>query len=346
MVTLPFGPYHLMRTLTYGYRLRDPPAADRWMSMLETQVERTFGVEAWRVFVRELQNLRLCDPGRAERFLCNLFARYPGARDSLLGVLLLTHVWWFIPTPTTWHILLGIRDSAWPDGPQAFGELLALRCLVFPEDSGASHELSQVLQVDGEQTDKSLRIRAGLAFTAAHLWRDPARRSASTDILVRLMQQADRRVSQGIMHVFLRTDVMCADGDTERLLRTLHVYPTVLKGEQGPFFAERLEDLLSTYPDVVYDLCMDVARLWEHEIGSPRVGFASATAHFTNMALTFQRLDGAYRAKGLDLFERLLDIGVHDAFMTLQELDKRILNPRPPVRRASLRRQGRAAGPS
>ena len=45
------------------------------------------------------------------------------------------------------------------------------------------------------------------------------------------------------------------------------------------------------------------------------------------MALTFQRLDGEYRAKGLELFERLFDIGVNDAFMTLQELDRRMLNP-------------------
>jgi hypothetical protein len=61
------------------------------------------------------------------------------------------------------------------------------------------------------------------------------------------------------------------------------------------------------------------------------------------MALTFQRLDGAYRAKGLDLFERLLDIGVHDAFMTLQELDRRIPNLAAAVRRPIARRRPRKA---
>jgi hypothetical protein len=62
------------------------------------------------------------------------------------------------------------------------------------------------------------------------------------------------------------------------------------------------------------------------------------------MALTFQRLNGAYRARGLDLFERLLDIGVHDAFMTLQELDKRLPSHAPPARRP-LPRRPRGAGP-
>jgi hypothetical protein len=139
--------------------------------------------------------------------------------------------------------------------------------------------------------------------------------------------------------VFLRPDVLTADRETERLLRTLHAHPAVLRGAQGPFFAERLEDLLTTYPNVVFGLCMDVARLWEQELGSPRVGLAGATAHFTNMALTFQRLDSEYRAKGLDLFERLLDIGVHDAFMTLQELDRRTPNPSASAHRPSVRRR-------
>jgi hypothetical protein len=43
---------------------------------------------------------------------------------------------------------------------------------------------------------------------------------------------------------------------------------------------------------------MDVARLLAPELNPARVGFVRYTAQFTNMGLTFQRLDGAYRAKG------------------------------------------------
>jgi hypothetical protein len=344
MVRLPFGPYHLLRALTYGYLLRDPPAADRWMSLLEAQVERTIEGEAWSIFTRELCELHLCDHGRAERFLCRLFERYPAARDGVFGALLMTRVWWFLPQATTWRMLRGMRDGGWRDGPQAYGELLALRCLVFPENPDAQQGLSQILQPDDGEAEKSSWVRTGLAFTAAQLWRDAAHRGAATDILIRLIPLADRRVSQAIMHVFLRTDGLYADRETERLLRALHEHPTVLKGAQGSFFAQRLEDVLSTYPDLVFDLCMDVARLWAEDLGSPRVGFADSTAHFTNMALTFQRLDGPYRAKGLDLFERLLDSGVHDAFVALHELDKRIPNLAASVRRPIVRRRRRTAG--
>src|SRR5262249_40496485 len=249
-----------------------------------------------------------------------------------------------LPQPTVRQMLQGMRDGGWRDGPQAYGELLALRCLVFPDDGDAQEDLRGLLQPDGEQTETASRVHTGLAFTAAELWHDPCHRRGATDILARLIPLADRRCSQAIMHVFLRTHVLCADGGTERLLRALHEHPTVLRGSQNSFFADRLQDILSAYPDLVFDLCMDVARIWAEELASAGVGFAGSTAQFTNMALTFQRLDGAYRAKGLDLFERLLDIGVHDAFMTLQELDKRLPSHTPPVRRPLPRRR-RRAGP-
>jgi hypothetical protein len=215
---------------------------------------------------------------------------------------------------------------------------LGVRRLVFPDDTNTATDLEAVLVADA--TEAVSRIRTGLAFAAAHLWDDAPRRSAATDILVRLIPQADQRVSHGIMHVFLRTDVLTADNDTERLLRALHRHPTVLNGAYGSFFADRLQDVLSTYPDLVVDLGQDVIALWQPE-GGARHGFAGTTAQFTNLALTFQRLDGSYRAKGLELFEQLREIGVHDAFATLQELDRRVPNHALAVRRPHVRRRAR-----
>ena len=64
-------------------------------------------------------------------------------------------------------MLRELRDGEWSDGPQAYGELLALRCLVLSDDHDAASDLAEVLGSDGELTDKALRIRTGLAFTAA-----------------------------------------------------------------------------------------------------------------------------------------------------------------------------------
>lgn len=222
MVTLPFGPYRLLRALTYGYLLREPPAADRWMSLLEAQIERPTEVEAWRVLAWELENLRMYDPGRAEWFLCRHFDRYPGARDSIFGASLLTHVWWFLPQPTTRQMLHGMRDGDRPDGSQAYGELVALRRLDFPDDRDVSQDLAQILQPGDERTEKVSRMCTGLAFTAAERWRDSCHRRGATDILVRVIPLADQRISQAIMHVFLRADVLFTDEDTERLLWSLY----------------------------------------------------------------------------------------------------------------------------
>jgi hypothetical protein len=49
----------------------------------------------------------------------------------------------------------------------------------------------------------------------------------------------------------------------------------------------------------------------------------------TDIAQTLQRLGGEWRAKGLALFEELLDSGVPHAQKLLQELDNRPLNTAP-----------------
>lgn len=207
-----------------------------------------------------------------------------------------------------------------------------------PEDRDTAADLEAILSAD--PTDIISRIRTGLAFAAAHLWDDVPRRSAATDILVRLIPQADQRVSSGIMHVFLRKHVLTADTDTERLLCALHRHPIVLYRAYGSFFVDGLQNVLSSFPDLVIALCMDVVALWQ-PVGGPRQGLAGTTAQLTNLALTFQRLDGPFRSKGLELFEQLLEIGIHDAFATLHELDCRVRNPVAPVRRSIAKRRVR-----
>jgi len=325
-VTIPFGSYHLLNALTYGYLLREPPAYDRWMSLLEVQVERTDQVETWQVLSRELRYLQNCDHARAEWFLRRLFEKCPAVRDSVHGAILLTHAWWFLPAAATLQFLHDMRDGPWADGPQTFGELLALRCMIFPEDPEANRELSQLLDHKGNLTEKDFRIRTGLAYTAAHRWSNAGHRSKANNVLLGLIPQADAKISHAIMHTFVRTDVLCADEETKSLLCKLHTHPNVVTSSLGSFFEERLEDVLSTYPDLVLSLCEDVVGLRETALKTSQTGSIEATAELTNMALTFQRLGGPYRGRGLDLFERLLDIGVHDAFVTLNELDKRIPN--------------------
>jgi hypothetical protein len=369
---LPFGTYYLLHALTYGYLLRKPPAADRWLQMLEAHVERTESPDTWSALCEELQYLRLCDPGRSVAFLQRLFEKYPGVRDSQHGVRLLAHALSFLPGGTTQCFLQAIRDGDWKDGPQAFGELLALRALRYPEDQWTIEEAGRALkdsvrvrsccgalrlvhgflswlgfsrfnETSGGATadsQKVQQVRVGMAFTAAELWQNPRCREGATDMLVGLIPLADAWISHAIMHVFLATDTLYADEVTRRFLKMLLAHPDVLRASQDIFLVERLEDILSAEPELVLNFCRELVRIRASELTSMRTGFAANTAHLTNIALTLQRVGEGYRSKGLELFEMLLDLGVQDAQATLQELDKRPRGIPQPVR-SPLRRRRR-----
>jgi hypothetical protein len=333
LVMLPFGTYHLLHALTRGYLLRNPPAADRWLLALEAHLERPESPEVWRVLCGELQYLHLCDHGRATAFLQRLFEKHPAVRDSQLGAVLLTHAWSFLPARVMQQCLHAMRDGSWEEGPQAFGELLALRTLFYPEDRWAKDEVHRALGGAAEPVQNFQQVRTGLGFTAAQLWHKFPYREQAGDILVKLIPLADVRVSHAVMHVFLATGVLYADEPSRLLLRTLLAYPDTLRATEDSFLVERLEDILPAEPQLVLDFCRELVRVRADELTSIRTGFAVNTSHLTNIALTLQRLGGDFRKQGLDLFEKLLDLGVQDAHATLQELDKRPRSIPQPIRR-------------
>jgi hypothetical protein len=186
-------------------------------------------------------------------------------------------------------------------------------------------------------------VRRGLAFTAAQFWNDGSCRTRCTDLLLRLMPPSDEKSAQAIMHAFMRTETLLVDNGTERVLKAVCQQPLLLKATEDTYFVEQLSDVLSAYPDLVYDICRELVTLRSDDLKSMRTGFSANTGHLTNVALTFQRLGGQYRAKGLDLFEQLLDIGVHDAQAALNELDKRPISY-PLLARPLVRRRGRKRG--
>jgi hypothetical protein len=342
MMALPFGTYFLLQALTRAYLLRDPPATDSWLAVLEAHVERKVSVAPWQAFARDLQHLQLCDHRRAGGFLARLFERFPGVRDSVHGAALLTHVWRFLPPALTHCFLREMRDGTWASGPQAYGELLALRTLVFPEDGDASRDLERLLNPATEASDRISRIRLGLAFAAAHLWENSQHHDRATEMLTRLVPLANEPISHAVMHAFTVAGVLSVDPATISLLRTLVAHSQVLRETSDGLLAERLQDVLSTEPDLVCDLALELVRLRADDLTNFGSGFSANTSHLTNIALTLQRLGGSFRSRGLDLFERLLDLGVHDAQATLNELDERPLTLPQPARRTLRRaRRGR-----
>lgn len=332
LIPLPFGAYFVLHALTCGYVNRRPPALDRWLADLEAHVERPENPDAWLMHTIELRNLRFCDRDRSIRFMERLYERFPDVRDSGFGAGLITHLWSVIPEPLVHRWMRDIRDSAWVLGAQTYGELLGVRALAFPEDRTAAAALDDALTQSPSANPTQERIRTGAAFAAGQLWLDSDYRERATNVLVRLVPGASRDTAYALMDVFRLATTVIADTAIVRFLEAVRDNADVLTAMDNTFFVEHLERLLPMRPELVVSLCRELIRRRSSDLASIQSGLSAGTPHLTNIALTLQRLGGEYRQQGLELFEHLLDIGVHEAQAALNELDKR-LRSTGPVRR-------------
>lgn len=335
-ISVPYGAYSVLHAVTCGYMNRRPPALDRWLATLEAHVERAENPDAWHLHTIELRHLGHCDRDRSIRFIERLYERFPEVRDSALGAGLITHLWSILPETLVHRWMCQIRDSSWSLGPQTYGELLALRTIVFPEDRSAAAALDDVIR-DAKATSE--RVRTGVAFAAGQLWTDAHYRNRATDVFVRLVPGATGDTAYAVMDAFRLATTIIADAATLQFLQALHENPAVLTATQHTFFVEHLEQLLSIWPDLIVSLCRELVQRRSADLASIQSGLSAGTPQLTNIALTLQRLGGEYRQQGLDLFEQLLDVGIHEAQAALNELDKR-LRSSGPVPRPRRRRRG------
>lgn len=323
LCSLPYGTYHLLHALTYGYLLRKPPAAARWLSALEAHCERPEQPETWLALAHDLRYLHHCDHEGAARFLRRLFERFPAVLEREEGAVLITNVWSFAPAESVWAWLTRLRQGAWVKGAQAYGELIGLRALIFPGDVRARSEIEAVLGSGPEPPTDLQAVRTGVAFACANLWERADTRRAATECLVRLIPGADDDVGSAVMHLFVASDSLLPDDPTHQLLDALVRHPRALLCAEVGWFIERLEGLLPNEAETVCRLCREVIRLRGQDLASLQSSWSMQAANLTNVALTLHRLDDPCRGAGLELFEALLDIRLPDAEAALREIDLR-----------------------
>ena len=205
IVAVSQGSYNVLHALTYAYLLRRPPLTDRWLAMLRDHLQRPERSAVWCFLASDLRNLKLCDRAAASLFLQDLFARFPDVRDNAFGAQLIIDLWTILPDKVVDSFVAAIRDSSWPDGPQLYGELLALRAMVFPDNRAVKRDLHRWFRPRIVRREKADFVRLGMAYTAIQFWNQPGKRGIANDLLMRLIPFAVQTSNQWtrIFHALL-----------------------------------------------------------------------------------------------------------------------------------------------
>ena len=123
-----------------------------------------------------------------------------------------------------------------------------------------------------------------------------------------------------------------ADLETRTLLDSIIANPKVLRASEHSFLIECLIGIVHADPERVYAICGLLVEHFGREMADMRTSWPHSAGKLTDIALTLQRIS-SHRDKGLDLFERLLDLNVYGVKDTLLELDRRPSETRSQPRR-------------
>lgn len=312
---IPDGSYRYLKALTVAYLVNDEPKGDKWLEVLSSHLRKDPKDPAWAALLRDFDNLKVCETSHAEAFLDDLLAANPRlvADPEWLQVFCYLS-WWMSESCVERHLDL-MKDSC-PE--RAYGELL---CLIAVRERAIGKVRRALSLAIGGSSSRSFLL--GVATSAAHMWAVPSARHEASKVLLRLLEERDDELDGVIVeHAFRETLMFDADGI--RVLEVLTRRPRPFLNEKVGRGLSELSGLISVRPEMVARLCQHMIEELEasrHQTESVR--FRRSARDLVEFTLTLQRVHGC-REQGLELFERLLRLGIHGARELLSEVDRRV----------------------
>jgi hypothetical protein len=319
---VPRGNYPFLRALTYGLLCRDTPGTERWLGSLEKHIAKHEDQKVWISLLLDLRYLRMVpDAKRAANFARRLMKKQPAAFRSVEGLIFLAWNHRYLPAELSEHCLRIWRAGDWEGRDQAIGEFALLRSLQVSSDKSSSRIVNNALSTRASRARYG--VRTGIAFAAINLWREPEHRDACHKVILRLFPPADDELSSVLMDVFRVSDQMPPDSCTVDLLNHVMLEPKMLTCHS--MLAHRLRQLLADGfdPSLVARVANAILDTAGQAVGNFRSRWAGDSGHLIQIAMTLQKIETS-RAAGLELFERLMDLGAYEAEQVLHEVDRRL----------------------
>lgn len=331
---LPHGNYPILRTITQILLARGEH--DRIVSIWKTHLKVRENPKVWRSLLYFMPCIRPAQEGSRERLLGEIFQRYPQIAESVETINLIGYARWWAPEQVrallnSWRTC----EDAWLQ--QVVGEIATLMAVVQPDLKWAHDLLTESVAQDSSE-----ERRIGVAFTAAHLWDNPRRRTDANAILLALIPSAGPKLWHAILDVFRVAENFGDVPETATLLEAMTTHFHKAGAQRHTFLIDRLLDVLPEHAVVVGLLIEKLIANLSHELSDIQKGFGSDAPNLVDLAITLHRLGGPTRELGIQLFEELLRLDAYSARSTMEEIDSRFrTRAYSPPRRRLPRRKGR-----
>ena len=306
--SVPQGNYHFLNTLMCGYLCRKPPEYDHWLAVLERHLKRHENPAVWREVAEDLWRLVGADRQRATTFMEPFICSRPDVLFSVTGTRLIARVYSWLSEELLERFINSWITGSWVHGPQAAGEIMALRLCRNPDSPNIKGQIENILIGADYGPSVVDRLHLGITHTLVAAWGEPALRALTTSLLLRLMSMGSELVMNALSAIFQKCDPLPADDHTHKLLEAMLDRPSILAG--GSYFLiEGLKGLLREgwNPNLVHKVANALILEKGKALGDLSTSWALYAGDLVDIALTLHRISET-REAGLDLFERLMDV--------------------------------------
>ena len=166
------------------------------------------------------------------------------------------------------------------------------------------------------------REQRGVAFAAAHNWKQAEMRTICNEMLINLSTTKDEITQKAISLVFLHNENMSFDEDMKRLINAILKNDNILI-KSAERLVEGVESYTNTEPEIVSNICTRVIEVGKEEVKNIGSSFSLVAESLVSIALTLHHMPSPFREKGLEIFESLIESDISYARQALDILDRK-----------------------
>jgi hypothetical protein len=312
--SIPEGTYPILRSIMRALLSTSPPSPAASLRLLREHLERDEDPTVWCTLASELGFLSACDSTEATEFVDSLIDRFPEVLEQRDGVRLVANGSWWAQDGSLKRWVASIADSPWEHGRYAWGELVGMLGVGGRARSWATEDILQC--IDSSNPDPAL---IGVANSLVHMWHLPAARSSCTQFLCRLIAHRDDAIDHAILRAVAQESIVI-DDDAEAVLSAFTgAGLRAFLHRDGGRATKWVAELVHACPAAVITFCEKLLSLLESGDEAAAHSF-TGPQDLVDLSVTAQRIP-AYRERGLDLFERLLALGMYGASQVLADVD-------------------------